>query len=64
MVQAFEHAGYHWITQDAGHTISHFAWDHLFTRGLRLRDVASVGVLREARGVSDHKPVWAELVLE
>jgi endonuclease/exonuclease/phosphatase family metal-dependent hydrolase len=64
VVRAFEQAGYRWITKGVGHSISRFAWDHVFTRGLRLRDVASVGVLRESRGVSDHKPVWAELVLE
>jgi endonuclease/exonuclease/phosphatase family metal-dependent hydrolase len=61
---AFQKSGYHWITQGEPHTISTFRWDHIFTRGLRLRDVASVGVVRESRGVSDHKPVWAELVLE
>jgi endonuclease/exonuclease/phosphatase family metal-dependent hydrolase len=64
VARAFEEAGYRWITQDEGHTISHFTWDHIFTRGLRLRDVASTGVVSESRGVSDHKPVWAELVLE
>ena len=61
---AFQAAGYHWITQGEPLTISHFRWDHVFARGLRLRDVASRGVVRDSRGVSDHKPVWAELVLE
>ena len=61
---SFQGAGYHWITRGEPHTISHFRWDHVFARGLRLRDVASMGVVRENRGVSDHKPVWAELVLE
>ena len=64
VARAFQDAGYRWITQGEGHTISHFTWDHVFTRGLRLRDLASAGVVRESRGVSDHKPVWAELVLE
>jgi endonuclease/exonuclease/phosphatase family metal-dependent hydrolase len=61
---AFQGAGYHWITRGEPHTISQFRWDHIFTRGLRLRDVASTGVVKDSRGVSDHKPVWAELVLE
>ena len=61
---AFQGAGYHWITRGEPHTISYFRWDHMFTRGLTLRDVASTGVVLDARGVSDHKPVWAELVLE
>jgi endonuclease/exonuclease/phosphatase family metal-dependent hydrolase len=64
VAEAFQKTGYHWITRGEPHTISTFRWDHIFTRGLRLRDVASVGVVRESRGVSDHKPVWAELVLE
>jgi endonuclease/exonuclease/phosphatase family metal-dependent hydrolase len=64
VARLFRDAGYHWITRGVGNTISHFAWDHLFTRGLRLRDFASVRAVAEQRGVSDHKPVWAELVLE
>jgi endonuclease/exonuclease/phosphatase family metal-dependent hydrolase len=64
VARAFQEAGYRWITRDVGKTISRWAWDHIFTRGLQLRDFASVGALAEKRGVSDHKPVWAELVLE
>jgi endonuclease/exonuclease/phosphatase family metal-dependent hydrolase len=64
VARAFQDAGYTWTTRGIGETISHFSWDHVFTRGLRLRDFASAGVLEEKRGVSDHKPVWAELVLE
>lgn len=64
VAQAFRDAGYRWITRDVRNTISHWRWDHIFTRGLQVRDFASVGVLEERRGVSDHKPVWAELVLE
>jgi len=63
VAQAFQDAGYHWITKGLGHTISYFAWDHVFTRGLHLRDIASAGIVQD-KGVSDHKPVWAELVLE
>jgi endonuclease/exonuclease/phosphatase family metal-dependent hydrolase len=64
VAEVFQEAGYRWITRGAGDTISHWAWDHIFARGLRLRDFASVGAVAEKRDVSDHKPVWAELVLE
>jgi endonuclease/exonuclease/phosphatase family metal-dependent hydrolase len=64
VARAFRDAGYRWITREVDDTISHWAWDHIFARGLQLRDFASVGVLEEKRDVSDHKPVWAELVLE
>ena len=64
VAQAFRDGGYRWITRDEGNTISHWRWDHVFARGLQLRDFASVGVLEEKWDVSDHKPVWAELVLE
>jgi endonuclease/exonuclease/phosphatase family metal-dependent hydrolase len=61
---AFEAAGFKWATRDVGHSISRFSWDHVFVRGLRLRDFASAAVVAENRGVSDHHPVWVELVLE
>jgi endonuclease/exonuclease/phosphatase family metal-dependent hydrolase len=64
VARVFQEAGFQWATRDVGNTISRFAWDHIFTRGLKLRDFASVGALAEKRDVSDHKPVWAELVLE
>jgi endonuclease/exonuclease/phosphatase family metal-dependent hydrolase len=64
VARAFRDAGYEWITRNVGNTISGWAWDHMFARGLRLRDFASVGALAEKRDVSDHKPIWAELVLE
>jgi endonuclease/exonuclease/phosphatase family metal-dependent hydrolase len=61
---AFQAAGFAWATRGLGHTISHFSWDHVFARGLKLRDFASAGVVTQSRGVSDHHPVWVELVLE
>ena len=62
--QVFARAGFLWLTRDVGHTISRFSWDHLLARGLRLRDCASVGSAPNALKVSDHVPVWAELVAE
>ena len=64
VAQVFRDAGYRWITRDVTNTISKWRWDHVFTRGFQPRDFASVGVLEEKRDVSDHKPVWVELVLE
>lgn len=57
----FAHAGYRWLTKYVEHTISYFAWDHIFVRGLEpLRsDYSSAGVVRQVRGASDHHPVWA-----
>jgi endonuclease/exonuclease/phosphatase family metal-dependent hydrolase len=57
----FERAGYEWITRDVGRTISLWSWDHIFTRGLTLRAPGRVGSVRDTRGASDHRPVWAEL---
>jgi endonuclease/exonuclease/phosphatase family metal-dependent hydrolase len=58
--EVFEWYGYRWPTRDLGSTISFFAWDHVFTRGL---DVVgkSAGVVRDNQGASDHLPVWAVL---
>jgi hypothetical protein len=47
-----------------GDTISIFSWDHIFVRGLGVPDVAPAGKVRDVRGASDHRPVWASLVLE
>jgi endonuclease/exonuclease/phosphatase family metal-dependent hydrolase len=60
----FVPAGFLWLTRDVGRTISRFSWDHLLARGLRLRGWASVGAVPNALKVSDHVPVWAELVPE
>jgi endonuclease/exonuclease/phosphatase family metal-dependent hydrolase len=37
-------------------------WDHVFLKGLELRDTTSTGVIRDNRHASDHRPVWAEVV--
>jgi endonuclease/exonuclease/phosphatase family metal-dependent hydrolase len=58
----FERGGFTWLTRRVGHTISVFSWDHFFVRGLRLHDCASVGVVRNNRGASDHRPIWAIVV--
>ena len=59
----FEQKGYTWPTRDVGRTITWFSWDHIFARGLGLPDSARAGKVREVHGASDHRPVWATLVL-
>lgn len=59
----FEQKGFSWPTRNVGHTITWFSWDHIFTRGLALPDSASTGKVSEVHGASDHRPVWASLVV-
>ena len=51
--------GYAWLTKWVGPTVAWFSWDHVFVRGLEPARPRSVGVVREVRGASDHRPVWA-----
>jgi endonuclease/exonuclease/phosphatase family metal-dependent hydrolase len=59
----FERKGFSWPTRDVGHTITWFSWDHIFVRGLALADSMSAGKVAEVHGASDHRPVWANLIL-
>jgi endonuclease/exonuclease/phosphatase family metal-dependent hydrolase len=59
----FEEKGFTWPTQHVGRTISVFSWDHIFAKGLGLPDSAAAGKVREIHGASDHRPVWASLIL-
>lgn len=52
-------AGYRWTTELVGPSISLFSWDHIFVRGLAPASPASVGMVRQVHGASDHRPVWA-----
>ena len=54
--------GYRWLTARLEPTISVFSWDHIFVRRLGLARPASVGILRDVHGASDHRPVWAVVV--
>ena len=51
--------GYVWLTRRIGPTVAWFSWDHVFVRGLSPARPRSAGVVREVRGASDHRPVWA-----
>ena len=61
--EVFAWYGYRWITRDLGNTISVFAWDHVFVRGLDVTS-GSAGIVRDNQGASDHLPVWAVLEVE
>ncbi len=54
--------GYTWTTEWLGPTHMMFSMDHIMTRGLVPVSPTSVGVVRDVRGASDHRPVWAVLV--
>jgi endonuclease/exonuclease/phosphatase family metal-dependent hydrolase len=58
-----EQKGYIWPTRDVGHTISWFSWDHIFAKGLSSPDSAAAGKVGDVHGASDHRPVWASLVM-
>jgi endonuclease/exonuclease/phosphatase family metal-dependent hydrolase len=59
----FEQKGYAWPTKNVGKTISFFSWDHIFARGLGVPDSAAAGKVLDVQGASDHRPVWASLIL-
>lgn len=59
----FERRGYAWPTRHVGKTISVFSWDHIFVRGLEVPDSAAAGRVRRVHGASDHRPVWASLIV-
>jgi endonuclease/exonuclease/phosphatase family metal-dependent hydrolase len=64
VAEVFAEGGLVWLTRGIGHTISRFSWDHVLVRGLRLADCTSVGAARNPYKVSDHFPVWADLLPE
>lgn len=63
--RVFAAAGFAWPTENVGRSIGLFSFDHVFVRGLAGGDrLEAAGVAREARQASDHRPVWATLLLE
>jgi endonuclease/exonuclease/phosphatase family metal-dependent hydrolase len=61
--RVFESAGFLWVTRDVGRTVGPFSFDHIVARGLTAAPSRAAGVVREAKGASDHRPVWARLHL-
>jgi endonuclease/exonuclease/phosphatase family metal-dependent hydrolase len=51
--------GYGWVTELVGPTISFFSWDHIFVRHLTRTRSPGAGMIKDVRGASDHRPVWA-----
>ena len=57
----FARTGFAWPSRKIGSTERWFDVDQIFVRGFRVAGPATIGVVRENRGVSDHRPVWAVL---
>jgi len=55
--------GFTWPTRRLGRTEKFWGMDHILLKGLTLADGRSTGLVRDNRGASDHKPVWARFVL-
>jgi endonuclease/exonuclease/phosphatase family metal-dependent hydrolase len=62
MAARMEQQGFTWPTEWLGPThMGLFTLDHIMTRGLAPVTPASVGVVHDVWGASDHHPVWAVL---
>jgi endonuclease/exonuclease/phosphatase family metal-dependent hydrolase len=59
-----ERQGYFWATKSVRKTISLFAWDHIFIRNFETSPKGEVGVVKDNRQASDHRPVWMVLRLD
>jgi endonuclease/exonuclease/phosphatase family metal-dependent hydrolase len=55
--------GYSWPTRKLPPTSIAGTIDHFLTQGLTLADSASMGVIPKIKDISDHKPIWARLVI-
>jgi endonuclease/exonuclease/phosphatase family metal-dependent hydrolase len=55
----FEKAGFSWPSRNLGDTVLQFDLDHIFLRGFQLAQDPPVGIVRDNKGASDHRPVWA-----
>jgi endonuclease/exonuclease/phosphatase family metal-dependent hydrolase len=59
MAERVASRGFAWPTREVGRTTAFFSFDHILARGLSPAGAPAAGVAREAKGVSDHYPVWA-----
>ncbi len=63
--RVFLAAGFGWPTENVGRSLAWFSYDHVFVGGLADGDrLEAAGVARAATQASDHRPVWATLLLE
>jgi endonuclease/exonuclease/phosphatase family metal-dependent hydrolase len=70
-VEELERAGFAWLTRTLGHTtrfkllgipVGGGSYDHVLVKGLRLAEGgASLGIVKDNHGASDHLPIWALL---
>jgi endonuclease/exonuclease/phosphatase family metal-dependent hydrolase len=57
--ECFADAGFAWPSRRIGSTERWFDVDQIFSRGFRLAGPDLIGVVRNNRKASDHRPVWA-----
>jgi endonuclease/exonuclease/phosphatase family metal-dependent hydrolase len=50
--------GYEWPTEHGPRTTRFGRWDHILLKGLRSPGPSATGTVVDARGASDHRPVW------
>jgi endonuclease/exonuclease/phosphatase family metal-dependent hydrolase len=55
--------GFTWPTHRLGNTESIWSMDHILLKGIALARPGASGVILDNGGISDHKPVWARVVL-
>ena len=55
--------GYTWPTEKGPRTTKGGRFDHVFVRGLALPDSAAAGTILDPHHASDHRPVWAVVIL-
>ncbi|MDB4950911.1 MAG: endonuclease/exonuclease/phosphatase [Gemmatimonadetes bacterium] len=55
--------GYAWLTENGPRTTKFGRWDHIFTKGLPSAGPGASGTVLDVRGASDHRPVWADVVV-
>jgi endonuclease/exonuclease/phosphatase family metal-dependent hydrolase len=56
-------AGYAWPTREGPRTTLWGRWDHVFLKGLTVPDSGGSGTITDARGVSDHVPIWVVAIV-
>jgi len=59
----FKQAGFVWVTEHNPHTHHFWTFDHVFLKGLAPLESTATGVVHDALGASDHRPVWALVAL-
>ncbi len=55
--------GFSWPTRRLGHTSPIGDIDHVLLKGVVLAGDSARGIVRNSRAASDHRPVWARIVL-